>query len=108
MKDKIMVGQKRGQLTERIKARSKELLGYEIGQVELRLMVYIQYVMTNEQKIKRECVNPVERDILVKWEDRKFIERRAFFSLTITKEFWDIISEIIYLGYVDLKETSNV
>ncbi len=35
--------QKRGQLTDRIKERSKELLGYEMDVKELRLMVYIQY-----------------------------------------------------------------
>ena len=32
----------RGQITDEIKAKSKELLGYEIDQKELRLMPYVQ------------------------------------------------------------------
>ena len=98
--------QKRGQLTERIKVKSKELLGYEIDIIELRLMPYIQYVMTNEQKIKIECCNNDDRVILRKWKDAGYIEGGAS-GLMITKEFWDIICEIIFLGYVDLYEGEN-
>lgn len=96
--------QQRGQLTDRIKEKSKELMGREIDTIELRLMVYVQYVMCNERRIKRECINDADRKILEKWEEDGYIERNAFFSLEVTKEFWDIICEIIYLGYVDLSE----
>ena len=93
--------QGRGQLTERIKAKSLELLGYEIDTVELRLMVYIQYVMTNEQKIHVNRVNGADRDVLKKWKEAKHMEGGAG-GLQITKGFWDIICEIIFLGYVDI------
>lgn len=53
------IEQKRGQLTDRIREKSKELLGYEIDQVELRLMSYVQYQMTNEQRI-----NPHSRNLI--------------------------------------------
>ncbi len=95
--------QKRGQLTDRIKEKSKELLGYEINQKELRLMPYILYVMVNDQKIRPELIDAVERDILKKWKEKGFIEGGAS-GLAITKEFWDIMNEIVFLGYVDLKE----
>ncbi len=94
--------QLRGQLTDRIKAKSKELLGYEIDTVELRLMAYVQYVMVNNQKIDPIRVNPKEREILiVKWRKAGYMEGGAS-GLAITKKFWDIICEIIFLGYVDL------
>lgn len=93
--------QGRGQLTNRIKEKSKELLGYEINQKELRLMPYILFVMTDNQKIDPNKVNWDERMILRKWKDADYIEGGAS-GLSITKEFWDIICEIMFLGYVDL------
>jgi len=93
--------QKRGQLTNRIKKKSKELLDEEITQIELRLMPYIQHVMINNQKINPDHINGEERQILSKWREKGYIEGGAS-GLTITKEFWDILCEIIFLGYVDL------
>ena len=93
--------QKRGQLTDRIKSRSKELLGYEIGVTELRLMPYVQSVMTNSQRIDPRHCNQDDREILQKWRGAGHIEGGAS-GLQITEEFWNIICEIIRLGYVDI------
>ncbi|KKN18188.1 hypothetical protein LCGC14_0958240 [marine sediment metagenome] len=93
--------QKRGQLTDRIKKKSKEILGYEISQEELRLMAYAQYQMVNEQKIDPNKINQGERAILQKWREAGHIEGGAS-GLAITKEFWDAICEILFLGYVDI------
>ena len=93
--------QQRGQLTERVKQKSKELLGYEIDQKELRLMPYIQYVMVNNQKIEPNHIEENERSILRKWKDAGYIEGGAS-GLAITKDFWDKINELLFLGYVDL------
>jgi len=92
--------QKRGRLTDRIKVKSKELLGYEIDVAEFRLMPYIQYIMVNEHKIDREKCNQTDLDILIKWRNAGHIEGGAA-GLSITKEFWDILCEIVFLGYVD-------
>jgi hypothetical protein len=97
------MSQKRGQLTERIKQRSKELLGYEIGVVELRLMPYVQYVMMNDQRIDRQKVNQADRDILAKWRKAGHIDGGAG-GLQITRAFWDIICDICFLGYIDIDE----
>jgi len=93
--------QLRGQLTSRIKKRSKELLGYEISQTELRLMAYIQFVMCNEQKINIASVNQEDRKIMSKWRKARHIEGGAS-QMGITRHFWDILCEIIFLGYVDI------
>jgi hypothetical protein len=98
---KIIEKQSRGQLTNRIKIKSRELLGYEIGVRELRMMPYIQYVMTNEQIIDPNRINKEEREILSKWRKAGHIEGGAS-GLGITEEFWNIICEIIRLGYVDI------
>ena len=65
--------QKRGQLTQRIKEKSKELLGYEITQTELRLMAYAQYTLVNSQRIKREHTNEEDREILASWVEKGFV-----------------------------------
>ena len=101
LKETFIMEQNRGQLTDRIKEKSKELLGYEISQRELRLMPYIQYVMTNEQRIDPNTINKEEREILSKWRKVGHIEGGAS-GLRITEGFWNIICEIIRLGYVDL------
>jgi hypothetical protein len=96
-----MKQQGRGRLTDRIKAKSKEIFNYEITQTELRLMVYIQYVMTNEQRVDICKVSQEERELLSEWRKKGFIEGGAS-TMTITKRFWDGICELIFLGYVDI------
>lgn len=93
--------QMRGQLTERIELKAKELLGRDITQLELRLMPYIQYVMTNDQRLDPRKVSGEERQILRLWKTAGYIEGGAS-GLRITKEFWDIICELVFLGYVDI------
>jgi len=89
----------RGVLTKEIKTASKILLGRNINTTELRLMVYVQYVMCNEQKIDPRRINDSERNILLTWRNEGHIEGGAS-GLSITKEFWDAICELIWLGYV--------
>lgn len=95
--------QLRGQLTERIKLKSKELLGYEISLHELRLMPYLQYEMVNFQKINPLKVNEADRKVLAKWRKAGHIDGGAS-GLCITEEFWNIMHQIIFLGYVDLTD----
>ena len=92
--------QGRGQLTARIEKLSKKLLGYAIDTIELRLMVYTQYVMVNEQRFIERNLRPEEHEIIQKWEDAGYANNEGV-HLTITKKFWDILCEILYLGYVD-------
>ena len=97
------MAQRRGQLTQRIKDKSKELLGYEITVRELRLMPYIMYVMQNEQRLDLNRINQEEREIISKWRQAGHIEGGAG-PMGITREFWNILCELVFLGYVDLTE----
>lgn len=91
----------RGQLTQQIKDYSKEKVGYEIGITELRLMPYILYTMMNSQKIDPNHCNHADREILSKWRKRNYIEGGAS-DLNISREFWEIICEVSFMGYVDI------
>lgn len=92
----------RGRLTPEIEAVAQQRLGHKISQTELRLMPYVQYTMMNEQRLDLRKINQEERAILAKWRSKGWIEGGAS-GLAITKEFWDALSEILWLGYVAYK-----
>jgi hypothetical protein len=94
---------KRGELTDAIKAKAKELLGYEITQRELRTMPYIQYCVLNGQNIDPRKINAEERTILSDWRQKGFIEGGAS-DLAISKDFWDALHEILWISYVDIAD----
>ena len=102
--------QRRGELTPRVKQKSKQLFGYEIGITELRLMPYLHYQLVNEKRLTN--VSEEERKILAKWVKEGYILNgisanlgRPMMSadnqIEVTKGFWNIISEIMFLAYVD-------
>ena len=89
----------RGQLTDKIQELAKDFLGREITTRELRLYAYLDYVMKNEQKIEPRRVDQEERDILQKLRKGNHIEGGAS-GLSMTKEFYDYINQVLWLGYV--------
>ncbi len=89
----------RGALTDKIQEIAKSRIGREISIRELRLIPYIQYVMVNNQVIEPIKISVEERAILKKWKEEKFIEGGAS-GLSITKEFWDFMCEILFESYV--------
>jgi hypothetical protein len=89
----------RGAMTDAIKFKSQELLGYAITVYELRLLAYLQYVMMNDQKIDPQRINAEERSILSYWRKKDWIKGGAA-GLKIRKTFWDAMNELLYLGYV--------
>jgi len=93
--------QKRGQLTKRVKEKTKELFGYEFNVTELRLLPYIQYVMMNEQKLDINKISQEERKILRKWKIKGYITGGAS-GLAITKNFWNKMNTVLLLAYVDI------
>lgn len=95
--------QGRGQLTQRVIDKSKELLDYEISVRELRLMPYLQNTMMDSQKINFAQLNGEEIAIIRKWSENGFVGIEDY-KLSMTKEFWDIINQILYLAYVDLND----
>ncbi|MFT5483314.1 MAG: hypothetical protein ACI9GW_001971 [Halieaceae bacterium] len=92
----------RGVLTRVVQDVAMVQLGREITPRELRLMPYIQYCMMNNQRIDPNRVNSEERDILQSWRQLGYIEGGAG-GLSITKEFWDQINQILWQAYVDYR-----
>ena len=93
--------QLRGRLTQRIKDKSMELLGYEMNVTELRLMPYVLYQMTNEQRIDPGKCSSDDRAILKKWRKAGYTDGGAS-GLHISEDFWKILCAIVFLGYVDI------
>ena len=89
----------RGQLTEQIQSLAKGFLGREITTVELRLYPYLDYVMKNGQRIEPIRINQEDRDILKTLKQEGHIEGGAS-GLSMTKEFYDYINQVLWLGYV--------
>ena len=89
----------RGQLTDEIQELAKDFLGREITTVELRLYPYLDYTMKNWQKIEPEHVNREDRDVLQKLREENHIAGGAS-GLSMTKEFYDYINQVLWLGYV--------
>lgn len=90
----------RGMLTEEIENKSNELFGYKFNQRELRLLPYVQYCVLNNTNISPDKVNGEERLILQKWTQLGFLKSPST-ELQISKEFWDGMNEILWLGYVE-------
>ena len=89
----------RGVLTKEVQEIAKKHIGREIDTTELRLIPYIQYIMVNEQKIESIRVNLEDRKILQKWRKKGYIKGGSS-ELSITKEFWDFMCEILFQSYV--------
>lgn len=89
----------RGQLTEGIQNLAKDFLGRGITVRELRLYPYLDYVMKNNQKIEPNCIGQDEREVLSILRKEGHIEGGAS-GLSMTKEFYDYINQVLWLGYV--------
>lgn len=111
-----MARQGRGVLTQEIKDKSKELLGYEIEKHQLRLLPYIQYRLLNNKNLDPSHLNfPDDFLALSDWAKEGHITSgigatgRPLISsgaprLQISKKFWDIMCELIYMAYVVIGE----
>lgn len=89
----------RGALTPQIQETAKKHLGREISLRELRLMPYIQYTLMNGGKIDPNKINTEERKIWSEWKTQGWVEG-GMGGIGICKDFWDAMSDILWLGYV--------
>jgi hypothetical protein len=89
----------RGMLTTDINNVAELMIGRKISKRELCLIPYIQYVMCNDRKLKIHLINQEEREILHKWKEEGHIKGGAC-GLAVTKQFWDFMCEVLFLGYV--------
>jgi hypothetical protein len=89
----------RGQLTPEIQKIAQFRIGREISLRELRLLPYIDYTMKNSQRIEPIRINQEEREILKKYREAGYIEGGAS-GLSITRDFYNFIQEVLWEGYV--------
>ena len=89
----------RGVITDKIQEIAKKYLKREIITTELGLLPYIQFVMMNEQRLDIARINGEERKILALWKKKDLIEGGAG-GLSICKDFWDFMNEVLWEGYV--------
>ena len=89
----------RGQLTEGIQKLAKDFLGREIATKELRLYPYLDHIMKNNQKVEPNLIGQGEREILRVLKNEGHIEGGAS-GLSMTKEFYDYVNQVLWLGYV--------
>ncbi len=98
-------------LTDEIVSKAREMLGDDIqfDTTSLRLMAYVQYVMINQQKIDHAKVNEDELLILWEWDAKEWISySTAQGDISVSKKFWDVMSEILWLGYVIREQVENL
>ena len=105
MSGRVEILGKRGELSPQIQALCKEFLGREITVRELRLMPYIDFVMKNEQRIDPRKINEEEREILSVLRKEGHIEG-GWSGLSISKEYYDFVQQILWLGYVCIYMTT--
>ena len=89
----------RGALTKDIQKLARDFLGREIATTELRLYPYLDYVMKNNQRIDPNVVNQDDRNTLKTLRAEGHIEGGAS-GLSMTKEFYDYINQVLWYGYV--------
>ena len=92
----------RGTLTDEIKVKAMELLNEEFTVRKLRLIPYLHHVMVDAGgRIDSARINDEESEILADWKLKGFIGGTRN-KLGMTKKFWDAISELLWLGYVNI------
>ena len=80
-----------------VESEIKNDIGIPTRMPDIRM--FVQFVMMNEQRLDISKISPDERKILRKWKEEDFIEGGAS-GLSITKEFWNLMCEILWEGYV--------
>ncbi len=89
----------RGALTPKIQELSKAFFKRKMTTIELRLIPYVQYVMLNEQKLDPQKINSEERTIFMQWKKDGHC-KGGITGLSVTKEFWDFMCEVLFEAYV--------
>lgn len=97
--DKIEIPS-RGAISPAIQQRWQEFFGTEVTVRGLRLLPYIDYVMKNDRRLDPNHINQEEREILSAWRKTGHVDGGAS-GMSVTKEFYDFMQEILWLGYVN-------
>lgn len=86
-----------GELTEAIKIRSVELLGYEIEKRELDFMPYLSHLIANN--ICLDKISDEEKSVLEELKTKGLVIQNR--RLQCTFNYWVAMQEICYIAYID-------
>ena len=70
-------------------------------------MPYIQYCLMNTQRIDFDKISREEHRILDAWEEEGKIKYGLLY-LVCSREFWDLMSEVLWLAYVEYENNKEV
>lgn len=97
---------KRGSLNDAAVTRYREATGRELTVAELRLLPFIQYVVTNEGCFTSQKINDEELAILKQLDEegRVLLHRTSgrpgFYDLAVSDAYWTCISRVLATTYV--------
>ncbi len=89
----------RGNLSKEVQDISRKRIGREISLRELRLLPYLYHVMINARELDPMKITGEERGILQRLKSEGHLAG-GMTGLSMTKEFWDYIGEVLWLSYV--------
>ena len=103
----------RGTVSPVVAKLSMEFLGYSMDWHELKLIKKIHFAAT-EEKFDIDDLSSEDMEIFRKWAAKQYISGLSlnrftgnyFKRLTIQKPFWDFISQIVWVAYVDFDNQS--
>ena len=98
---------KRGVLNEGVKNISKNFLGEEITQTELRLYPFLDYIVKNSNYFDRRKINAEEMAIISQREDEGHLVLMGD-KLFLTRAFYDYMNAVLAESYVVFKEELNL
>jgi hypothetical protein len=96
----------RGSLTPEIEELGKSFLGKKLTLQKLRIIPYLDYCAKN-WRLDPSRINQDEMRIIFEWKKRKFIDVSSSPSnghVSIHRDFYDFMNEILWLSYVDTLE----
>lgn len=82
--------------------RWHKVVGLELDLKQLRLIPYMVYVWTNNQKIEYDKISKEEFHILSLWVGQGLMIWNG--RTRPKKEFWDVCNEVLYQSYVIYEE----
>jgi len=92
----------RGCLSKAVQEVAQKFWGRDITVRELRLIPYLHCTMCNEQRIDSRRLSFEEINLVMEWESAGYISYKCDGSdhMTVTKEFWDFMCDVMWLSYV--------
>lgn len=96
-----MIKNDRGFLSSQVlQQKAKQFFGEEFDIVYVRLLPYIDYVLKNGGMLRESYLSLAESEILAEWCEKGFLEVSHCKLSCTSKEFYDIMCEILWDKYV--------